>query len=74
MQNNNSTLADLQHIKNMMERSSRFISLSGLSGLPPLVAASICAAACVFNLRLRWSPLQSPPPRVFLTSGVQWVT
>jgi len=33
------TLADLQHIKNMMERSSRFISLSGLSG----VAAGICA-------------------------------
>jgi hypothetical protein len=33
------TLADLQHIKNMMERSSRFISLSGLSG----VAAGLCA-------------------------------
>jgi hypothetical protein len=29
----------LQHIKNMMERSSRFISLSGLSG----VAAGLCA-------------------------------
>jgi hypothetical protein len=34
-------LEDLQHIKNMMERSSRFISLSGLSG----VAAGICALA-----------------------------
>ncbi|HMK05362.1 MAG TPA: hypothetical protein VK489_14265 [Ferruginibacter sp.] len=32
-------LEDLQHIKKMMERSSRFISLSGLSG----VAAGICA-------------------------------
>ncbi len=32
-------LDDLQHIKHMMERSSRFISLSGLSG----VAAGICA-------------------------------
>jgi hypothetical protein len=32
-------LEDLQHIKNMMERSSRFISLSGLSG----IAAGICA-------------------------------
>ena len=33
------SLADLQHIKQMMERSSRFISLSGLSG----VAAGCCA-------------------------------
>ena len=33
------TLEDLQHIKQMMERSSRFISLSGLSG----IAAGICA-------------------------------
>jgi len=33
------SLADLQHIKKMMERSSRFISLSGLSG----VAAGTCA-------------------------------
>ena len=34
-------LEDLQHIKLMMERSSRFISLSGLSG----VAAGTCAIA-----------------------------
>src|SRR5689334_3454333 len=33
------SLEDLQHIKRMMERSSRFISLSGLSG----IAAGICA-------------------------------
>ena len=33
------TLEDLQHIKKMMERSSRFISLSGLSG----IAAGVCA-------------------------------
>ena len=33
------TLEELQHIKRMMERSSRFISLSGLSG----IAAGICA-------------------------------
>ena len=32
-------LEDLQHIKKMMERSSRFISLSGLSG----IAAGVCA-------------------------------
>ena len=34
-------LEELQHIKRMMERSSRFISLSGLSGF----AAGICALA-----------------------------
>lgn len=34
-------LDDLQHIKKMMERSSRFISLSGLSG----IAAGVCALA-----------------------------
>lgn len=33
------SLADLQHIKKIMERSGRFISLSGLSG----IAAGICA-------------------------------
>jgi hypothetical protein len=33
------SLEDLQHIKKMMERSSRFISLSGLSG----VSAGVCA-------------------------------
>ncbi len=32
-------LAELRHIKNMMERSSRFISLSGFSG----ISAGICA-------------------------------
>ena len=32
-------LQELKHIKNMMERSSRFISLSGLSG----ISAGICA-------------------------------
>lgn len=34
-------LEDLQHIKRMMERSSRFISLSGFSG----IAAGVCALA-----------------------------
>ena len=33
------SLEELQHIKKMMERSSRFISLSGLSG----IAAGVCA-------------------------------
>jgi hypothetical protein len=35
----NQSLQDLQHIKKMMERSSRFISLSGLSG----ISAGVCA-------------------------------
>ena len=35
------TINDLQHIKQMMERSSRFISLSGLSG----ISAGLCALA-----------------------------
>ncbi|MFN8242931.1 MAG: hypothetical protein U0X40_02650 [Ferruginibacter sp.] len=35
------SFSDLQHIKQMMERSSRFISLSGLSG----IAAGVCALA-----------------------------
>jgi len=34
-------LEDIQHIKRMMERSSRFISLSGLSG----ITAGVCALA-----------------------------
>ena len=39
--NEQQPLEDLQHIKRMMERSSRFISLSGISG----IAAGICALA-----------------------------
>lgn len=35
------SLQELKHIKDMMERSSKFISLSGLSG----IAAGICALA-----------------------------
>ena len=35
----NQSLQELQHIKKMMERSSRFISLSGLSG----ISAGVCA-------------------------------
>lgn len=35
----NESLQELKHIKKMMERSSRFISLSGLSG----ISAGICA-------------------------------
>ncbi len=41
MNSQNDSLQELQHIKKMMERSSRFISLSGLSG----IAAGVCALA-----------------------------
>ena len=37
--NEQQSLEDLQHIKRIMERSSRFISLSGLSG----ISAGLCA-------------------------------
>lgn len=39
MSEHNQSLEDIQDIKRMMERSSRFISLSGLSG----ISAGICA-------------------------------
>ena len=39
MNEHQQTFEDLQHIKKMMERSSRFISLSGLSG----ISAGLCA-------------------------------
>ena len=39
MNDQQQSLDDLQHIKRMMERSSRFISLSGFSG----IAAGLCA-------------------------------
>ena len=39
MDKHDHSLQELQHIKKMMERSSRFISLSGLSG----IAAGVCA-------------------------------
>ena len=39
MSDQQQSIEDLQHIKKMMERSSRFISLSGLSG----ISAGVCA-------------------------------
>ncbi len=44
MDTQNKSLQDLHHIKNMMERSSKFISLSGLSG----ISAGICALTGVW--------------------------
>ncbi len=59
MSDNNPHLDTLQDIKHMMERSSRFISLSGLSG----IGAGICAlGAAVYTQRL-FSSLKSGPTR-----------
>ncbi|MEO6639180.1 MAG: hypothetical protein ABIN25_12960, partial [Ginsengibacter sp.] len=44
----NDSLQELQHIKKMMERSSRFISLSGLSG----IAAGLCALVGAWFARI----------------------
>ncbi len=44
MNNNQDHLADLSQIRSLMERSSRFISLSGLSGVFAGIAALIGAA------------------------------
>lgn len=44
----NSPKDDLQHIRQMMERSSRFISLSGLSGVVAGIIALIGAAVALY--------------------------
>ena len=49
---NQQTLDTLQDIKRMMERSSRFISLSGLSG----IAAGICALVGAWFARNEFKP------------------
>jgi len=49
---NQQTLETLQDIKRMMERSSRFISLSGLSG----IAAGICALVGAWFARKEFEP------------------
>lgn len=47
----NDSLLELQHIKKMMERSSRFISLSGLSG----ISAGLCALVGAWIARIEIS-------------------
>lgn len=50
MNDQQQSLQELQHIKQMMERSSRFISLSGLSG----IAAGVCALAGLGFHTIMW--------------------
>ncbi|UAY51680.1 hypothetical protein [Ferruginibacter albus] len=60
---NQQSLEDLQHIRKMMERSERFISLSGLSG----IAAGICALGGAYfahNSLLQWNNTDYIPGNV----------
>ena len=64
-------LETLQEIKQMMERSSRFISLSGISG----IAAGICAliGAWVANReleRMGWASDLKPVMRLSKPGGI----
>ncbi len=62
MKENEDYLKDLKDIKNMMERSSKFISLSGLSGVLAGIYALICAYFVYSNVYLNkslWSPTES---------------
>jgi hypothetical protein len=52
MDEQHQTLQDIRHIKKMMERSSRFISLSGLSGISAGVCALIGAYFAYIKLSL----------------------
>ena len=63
-------LADLHHIKQMMERSSRFISLSGLSG----IAAGICALIGAWFVQQKiscWIDGDCTLPGLLDTGGIQ---
>ena len=55
MENQNEHLQAISDIRNMMERSQRFISLSGLSGIFPGIFALIGAAAGYAYLGLEFS-------------------
>lgn len=50
MEENKKHLEDLTHIRSMMERSSRFLSLSGLSGVFAGIYAIIGAAIVYFDI------------------------
>lgn len=52
MENEQKTLEDLAQIRNLMERSSRFLSLSGLSGIFAGIYALIGAAIVYFDIKI----------------------
>jgi hypothetical protein len=55
MEENKKHLDDLTHIRSMMERSSRFLSLSGLSGVFAGVYAIIGAAIVYFDINVGYA-------------------
>lgn len=70
MSSQQQSLEDLQHIKRMMERSSRFISLSGFSG----IAAGLCAlvGAWFANTKIKcWVNGDCSINRLLDTGGIQ---
>jgi magnesium-transporting ATPase (P-type) len=63
------SLADLQHIKKMMEQSSRFVSLSGLSG----IAAGMCALiASFFASKVIFKTTGSSQLRNYISSETEY--
>jgi len=52
MEQNQQSLEDLAQIRNLMERSSRFLSLSGLSGVFAGIYALIGAAIVYFDIKI----------------------
>ena len=67
---NDQHLEALQHIRSMMEKSSRFISLSGLSGVFAGLAALVGAAAVYIYLGAR--PLQYHPYYTLQSNYEYW--
>ena len=47
-------LQDLKEIRSLMEKSSKFVSLSGLSGIITGVVALIGAALAYYRLQQHW--------------------
>lgn len=52
-------LQDLKEIRSLMEKSSKFISLSGLSGIITGVVALIGAALAYWRLKVHWLQIDS---------------
>jgi predicted lysophospholipase L1 biosynthesis ABC-type transport system permease subunit len=70
---NSNELEKLDEIRNLMMRSSRFISLSGLSGVIAGLAALFGAAAAYYYLELS-QPLVSRYSSVYDSSSLIWTS
>ncbi len=69
MDSQHSPLETLQDIKRMMERSSRFISLSGMSG----IAAGICALTGAWFAHMRIEEFQSVTAPEYLRENSEYI-